>query len=106
MMLDFLFRRFLTLLEPDDEDTTPDLPPGLPPTSEQHRHMGQVDTNDHKETYEGPWFQTQLVISLALGITSFLIFSYCRTRWPLLFAPRTKLKGMRREFVHLFTKQQ
>ena len=31
MMLDFLFRRFLTLLEPDDEDTTPDLPPGLPP---------------------------------------------------------------------------
>ena len=106
MMLDFLFRRFLTLLKPDDEDTTPDLPPGLPTTSEQHRHMGQVDTNDHKETYEGPWFQTQLVISLALGITSFLIFSYCRTRWPLLFAPRTKLKGMRREFVHLFTKQQ
>jgi hypothetical protein len=24
---------------------------------------------------------------------SFLIFSYSRTRWPLLFAPRTKLKG-------------
>lgn len=22
-----------------------------------------------------------------------MLFSYCRTRWPLLFAPRTKLKG-------------
>lgn len=44
-------------------------------------------------SYEGPWFQTQLIISFAVGVTSFLIFSYCRTRWPLLFAPRTKLKG-------------
>lgn len=26
-------------------------------------------------------------------MTAFLIFSYCRKRWPLLFAPRTRLKG-------------
>jgi len=43
--------------------------------------------------FEGPWFKTQLILSAAIGITSFLLFSYCRTRWPLLFAPRTKLKG-------------
>ena len=43
--------------------------------------------------FEGPWFTTQLTISVAIGIFSFLVFSYCRTRWPLLFAPRTKLKG-------------
>lgn len=43
--------------------------------------------------FEGPWFTTQLTISLTIGVLSFLIFSYSRTRWPLLFAPRTKLKG-------------
>ncbi|KAL1741606.1 hypothetical protein HDZ31DRAFT_45065 [Schizophyllum fasciatum] len=62
----------------DGEDPT--LPPGSPPT----------------RTFEGPWFQTQLTISCVLGgtgLSSFLIFSYCRTRWPILFAPRTKLKA-------------
>lgn len=44
--------------------------------------------------FEGPWFTTQLSISLTIGVFSFFIFSYCRTRWPLLFAPRTKLKGL------------
>lgn len=43
--------------------------------------------------FEGPWFTTQLTISVTIGVTSFLIFSYGRRRWPLLFAPRTKLKG-------------
>lgn len=33
------------------------------------------------------------MLSTSIGITSFFLFSYCRTRWPLLFAPRTKLKG-------------
>lgn len=46
-----------------------------------------------KEKFEGPWFTTQLMISASIGITSFLLFSYCRARWPLSFAPRTKLKG-------------
>ncbi|KAL1726511.1 hypothetical protein EV714DRAFT_287182 [Schizophyllum commune] len=54
------------------EGEDPTLPPGSPPT----------------RTFEGPWFQTQLTISCALGFSSFIIFSYCRTRWPiLLFAP-------------------
>ena len=44
--------------------------------------------------YDGPWFATQLILSAAIGAFSFLIFSYCRTRYPLLFAPRTKLKGV------------
>jgi hypothetical protein len=32
-------------------------------------------------------------MSTTIGLFSFFLFSYCRTRWPLLFAPRTKLKG-------------
>ncbi|KAH8827533.1 hypothetical protein DL96DRAFT_1599355, partial [Flagelloscypha sp. PMI_526] len=51
-------------------------------------------------SFEGPWFETQIIISLALGITSFLVFSYARTRWPLLFAPRTKLKGFSPHTAH------
>ena len=47
----------------------------------------------HTVKYDGPWFTTQLTLSATIGICSILIFSYCRTRWPLLFAPRTKLKG-------------
>ena len=33
------------------------------------------------------------MLSSSIGLFSFLVFSYCRMRWPLLFAPRTKLKG-------------
>jgi hypothetical protein len=43
--------------------------------------------------YQGPWLSTQILISSFIGVAALLIFSYCRTRWPLLFAPRTKLKG-------------
>ncbi|TRM57425.1 hypothetical protein BD626DRAFT_213405 [Schizophyllum amplum] len=62
----------------------PTLPPGSPPT----------------RTFDGPWFQTQLSISCVLGLSSFIIFSYCRTRWPILFAPRTKLKGFSPHEAH------
>jgi len=55
----------------------PAAPPGSPPTIK----------------YSGPWLQTQLTLSISIGLVSFLTFSYCRTRWPILFAPRTKLKG-------------
>lgn len=51
-------------------------------------------TNLQTEKFEGPWFTTQLSISFTIGIISFFVFSYSRTRWPLVFAPRTKLKGM------------
>ncbi|GLB41104.1 putative cytosolic domain of 10TM putative phosphate transporter [Lyophyllum shimeji] len=61
-----------------------ELPPGTPPT----------------QRFEGPWFETQLTISATIGIVSFLLFSYCRTRWPLLFAPRTKLKGFSPHEAH------
>jgi len=66
------------------EDDEPQLPPGAPPT--------------HK--FEGPWFTTQLLLSTGIGLLSFLIFSYCRTRWPLVFAPRTKLKGFSPHEAH------
>jgi hypothetical protein len=38
-----------------------------------------------------------------IGIASFLLFSYGRTRWPLLFAPRTKLKGESGRFMLLLS---
>ncbi|KAH9073112.1 DUF221-domain-containing protein [Lactarius deliciosus] len=59
-------------------------PPGSPPTI----------------TYQGPWLSTQIMLSSSIGVTAFLIFSYCRTRWPLLFAPRTKLKGFSPHEAH------
>lgn len=55
------------------------------------------------EKYEGPWFTTQIAISSALGLASFLVFSHCRTRWPLLFAPRTKLKGAHLSWFEICT---
>ncbi|CEL63481.1 putative membrane protein YLR241W OS=Saccharomyces cerevisiae (strain ATCC 204508 / S288c) GN=YLR241W PE=1 SV=1 [Rhizoctonia solani AG-1 IB] len=58
--------------------------PGTPPT----------------QKFEGQWFTTQLTLSLAIGLGSFLIFSLCRNRWPILFAPRTKLKGFSPHEAH------
>ncbi|KAF8625673.1 hypothetical protein AX15_005252 [Amanita polypyramis BW_CC] len=66
------------------DDGGSNLPPGTPPM----------------QKFEGPWFTTQLIISASIGITSFLLFSYCRTRWPLSFAPRTKLKGFSPHEAH------
>jgi len=43
--------------------------------------------------YTGPWFQTQLTLASTIGLISFLLFTYAKTRWLVLFAPRTKLKG-------------
>ncbi|KAG9019505.1 hypothetical protein FRB90_001166 [Tulasnella sp. 427] len=57
-----------------DED--PGLPPGTPP----------------RVILDSPyWLQTTLALASTLGLTSFLLFSYCRTRWPIHFASRTKL---------------
>ena len=82
---------FLSLLFDGDGDEHL-LPPGLPPMRACIRNE-LMSANCATERFEGPWFTTQLVISATIGITSFLLFSYCRTRWPLSFAPRTKLKG-------------
>ncbi|KAJ2919488.1 hypothetical protein MD484_g945, partial [Candolleomyces efflorescens] len=70
-----------TILQDGDD---PGLPPGTPPM----------------QKFEGPWFTTQLTLSATIGLTSFFLFSYCRTRWPLLFAPRTKLKGFSPHEAH------
>ncbi|KAH9979789.1 hypothetical protein BJV74DRAFT_946869 [Russula compacta] len=66
------------------DDERGGLPPGSPPTLK----------------YEGPWLSTQIMISSSIGMASFLIFSYSRPRWPLLFAPRTKLKGFSPHEAH------
>ncbi|KAH9899740.1 hypothetical protein C8Q73DRAFT_639178 [Cubamyces lactineus] len=78
-----LFARAFNDTDTPDDDT-PTLPPGSPPTL----------------TFEGPWFATQLTLSISIGLVSFLVFSYCRTRWPILFAPRTKLKGFSPHEAH------
>ncbi|KAF9070665.1 hypothetical protein BDP27DRAFT_1391889 [Rhodocollybia butyracea] len=79
---------YFTLLfddgDPTGDQPQPDLPPGMPPTA----------------TFEGPWLTTQLVLSGSIGLLSFLIFSYARMRWPLLYAPRTKLKGFSPHEAH------
>jgi hypothetical protein len=43
--------------------------------------------------YTGPWFSTQLMLSVAIGISSFLLFCFLRTRWEVVYMGRTKLKG-------------
>ncbi|KAI0317538.1 DUF221-domain-containing protein [Amylostereum chailletii] len=80
---------FIELLEAPllGDDDPGGAPPGSPPTVK----------------FEGPWFTTQATLSSAIGITSFLVFCYCRTRWPLLFAPRTKLKGFSPHEAHAHT---
>jgi hypothetical protein len=50
--------------------------------------------NECTVKFEGPWFATQTTLATSVGFSSFIVFCYCRTRWPLLFAPRTKLKGL------------
>ncbi|KAJ7768530.1 hypothetical protein B0H16DRAFT_1716516 [Mycena metata] len=70
--------------DPEDPDGGGGLPPGSPPMMK----------------FEGPWFTTQLILSTSIGLFSFLVFSYCRTRWPILFAPRTKLKGFSPHEAH------
>ncbi|KAI0093708.1 DUF221-domain-containing protein [Irpex rosettiformis] len=80
----YLLSAFPTFAAALDEDDGNPLPPGSPPTL----------------TYDGPWFATQLTLSAAIGAISFLIFSYCRTRYPLLFAPRTKLKAFSPHEAH------
>ncbi|KAH8109916.1 DUF221-domain-containing protein [Phellopilus nigrolimitatus] len=78
---DFSLWHFLI---PDNDNPAP---PGSPPTRK----------------FEGPWFRTQLYLSTTIGLVSFLLFSYARTRWPLLFAPRTKLKGFSPHEAHART---
>lgn len=63
------------------------LPPGTPPTRE----------------FRGPWLSTQLSLACTIGMVSFLVFCYCRTRWPLVYAPRTKLKGFSPHDAHAYT---
>ncbi|KZV64260.1 DUF221-domain-containing protein [Peniophora sp. CONT] len=82
-----ILRRLLFGDGDDDGDGGGGAPPGSPPTMK----------------FEGPWFATQITISTALGASAFLIFCYCRTRWPLLFAPRTKLKGFSPHEAHAHT---
>ncbi|GAA5899660.1 hypothetical protein JCM8208_000621 [Rhodotorula glutinis] len=57
---------------------------------------------DQMYKYQGPWFSTQLVLSLGVGITSFLVFCWIRRydKFKVLYAPRTMLKGFSPHEVH------
>ncbi|KAF9088839.1 hypothetical protein BGX23_007090 [Mortierella sp. AD031] len=46
----------------------------------------------HPAANNSTGFKTQLAISTALGLGSFLAFCFLRTRWTVIFAPRTKLR--------------
>lgn len=47
------------------------------------------------QTPRGPWFSTQLTLSLTVGLASFLLFCWLRRyeRFKVLYKPRTLLKG-------------
>lgn len=86
-------------------------PPGSPPTrmslsltcgEAQLTHRREicryVATLVEKKTLKakaaaGPWFSTQLILSLSIGLSSFLVFCFLRTRWEVVYMARTKLKG-------------
>ncbi|KPV72603.1 uncharacterized protein RHOBADRAFT_29756 [Rhodotorula graminis WP1] len=57
---------------------------------------------DQMYKYQGPWFSTQLVLSLGVGITSFFVFCWIRRyeKFKVLYAPRTMLKGFSPHEVH------
>ncbi|KAM0746908.1 DUF221-domain-containing protein [Meredithblackwellia eburnea MCA 4105] len=68
----------------DPENPTPGLPPA---------QLGK---------YRGPWLSTQLTLSLAVGLSSFLFFCFARKveKWRALYSPRTLLKGFSPHEVH------
>ncbi|GAA6009728.1 hypothetical protein JCM10207_004170 [Rhodosporidiobolus poonsookiae] len=52
--------------------------------------------------YQGPWFSTQLTLSLSVGLGSFLLFCALRRveRFKVLYSPRTLLKDFSPHEVH------
>lgn len=90
MASDALFGTF----EDDGGNRGPVLPPDraseqlttTPPSTEL---KGFVDT----EQQTGNWFETQLALSVAIGLASFITFCVARPRSRLLFSPRTLFKG-------------
>jgi hypothetical protein len=57
------------------------------------RSRDTVATSNHLTDPTGPWFSTQLMLSLSIGLTSFFVFCFLRTRWEVVYMGRTKLKG-------------
>ncbi|GAA6046727.1 hypothetical protein JCM3770_003137 [Rhodotorula araucariae] len=57
---------------------------------------------DQMYKYQGPWFSTQLALSLSVGLVSFLVFCWLRRyeRFKVLYAPRTMLNGFSPHEVH------
>ncbi|EIW68814.1 hypothetical protein TREMEDRAFT_31663, partial [Tremella mesenterica DSM 1558] len=48
----------------------------------------------------GPWFSTQLTLSLTIGLCSFLVFCFLRTKWDIVYMGRTKLKNFSPSQAH------
>ncbi|WOO82803.1 Calcium permeable stress-gated cation channel 1 [Vanrija pseudolonga] len=48
---------------------------------------------NHEAKFADGWFSTQLLLSLSIGVPSFLLFCFLRTRWQLVYMPRTRLKA-------------
>ncbi|WVR04534.1 hypothetical protein IAU60_001541 [Kwoniella sp. DSM 27419] len=69
---------------PDRGNDTGPAPPGSGPT----------------QKFEGPWFSTQITLSLLIGVTSFFTFCFLRTRWEVVYMGRTKLKDFSPSAAH------
>ncbi|OCF40913.1 membrane protein [Kwoniella heveanensis CBS 569] len=75
------------LLQSDDDHNdngTSPAPPGSGPT----------------QKFDGPWFSTQMTLSLGIGLTSFFLFCFLRTRWEVVYMGRTKLKDFSPTAAH------
>lgn len=81
--------------------------PTDPPTSrsaprpDQELHVRSILLNQLDlsltpcDSRRGPWFSTQLTLSVSVGLLSFIVFCCARRveRWKVLYSPRTLLKG-------------
>ncbi|KAF9185509.1 hypothetical protein BGZ51_002631 [Haplosporangium sp. Z 767] len=59
---------------------------------DEHNDYGALGAGDPKAADNVSGLETQLVISIALGLFALLAFCALRTRWVVMFAPRTKLR--------------
>ncbi len=54
----------------------------------------RVPNDPRDQRYQGPWFKQIIILSLVIGVPSLIAFSFVRTRYSALYAPRSKIKGL------------
>ncbi|KAF9159397.1 hypothetical protein DFQ26_006588 [Actinomortierella ambigua] len=68
------------------------IPSGYADADTSTNNYTQFAGNPRQEATNPTGIKVQLAISIALGLVAFLTFCLLRTRWIVMFAPRTKLR--------------